>query len=280
MVTVERKELGSSYHPLVGGPQRIFYEYASLDSLRKWQQEQRLPMKHALVRAWEIFEDRGDVLVVVNSTSYGCFLSKESQGLEAPSPLSVGALTFSSDGFLVLGQRSQNVGTEKGKIHLIPAGYMEWRDVGNLTGLYKDPHEHTLKRELYEELGIRRYLDARVLGIINRDSLDNPMIIFLLKLPHSKSRLLRIREKKQATQTEHANLIFIKKGEIEDFCDDQAEKLTDHLKGALLFYEAQTRGLSLSLVPLLFPRPVKALSLRIVVGNEELVYRGTKNLVP
>ena len=92
--------------------------------------------------------------------------------------------------------------------------------------------------------------------------------------------LLRIWEKKQTTQTEHGNLIFIEKGEIEDFCDDQTEKLTDHLKGALLFYEAQTRELSLSLVPLLFPRPVKALSLRIVVGNEELVYRGTKNFVP
>lgn len=238
--------------------------------------------KRGLVRAQEVFADvDGEVVVFVSPISYEEFLAGESEGLNAPSPFSIGALTFTSDGYLVLGERSQAVGTEAGKIHLVPAGYLEWSHVKNWRRAgVREPHERALKSELYEELGVRRYLEAKPLGIVNRFLLDNPMLIFLLNLSYTKDSLLAAWEKRSRQNSEHAGLIFVKKGKLEGFQDDWQQNFTDHLRGALFIHTYQTKDL-LPSDPVLFGYH-RGTSLQFEVnfpGETPMTYFGLKNII-
>lgn len=298
----ERKVVSGAFNPydlrldvlniLVAHPQRIIYEDADIESDGKLQpniQRRRLATRlgYQLVRAQEVFAGRDEAVMIISPTSYEAFLSAAdervwpSRGLRAPSPLSVGALTFTSDNYLVLGQRSQTVGTERGRLHLVPAGYMEWSEVIG-SKRFREPHIHALRRELFEELGVRKYQELQVLGVANRETVDNPMIIFTLRLAHTRNRLLKYWEQRQSETSEHEALVFLQKREIEVFSIEQWQNLTEHLKCALLLYrQGHDRqffigGCSSSIAALTLGIAVHSAEGEVVWQDR---YQGTKNVI-
>lgn len=252
-------------HPadiLVVNPQQIRYEEGEVarteDSLKiSWPRRRYHAESDQLINAQDILAniDHNMVEIIIKPTSYTTFLSSEWRfGINSPSPLSVGALTFTSDDYLVLGQRSQTVGTEPEQIHIIPAGYMQWSDVTG-SKIWREPHQYTLARELQQELGIRQYAESKVMGIINRWTVNNPMIVAILRLTQSKDRLQTLWQKRQEKlNEEHQGLVFCKSEDIIPWREEHKMSLTEHLHSALLLYAWYAQDSSFWIGGVAYPR--------------------------
>jgi len=139
-------------------------------------------------------------------------------------PLSIGAVTITSDDFIVSGLRS---GTEvyKDKVGLAPSGYL-------------DPSVHSLKTEmgevisveililceLYEELRIQSYIAKEYLALIQD---MQPMIAVRLEIPFVRREIEQIAK----ISFEHSKFIYI-------------ENTIDEVKKAFEEYEFTPHALS------------------------------------
>lgn len=125
------------------------------------------------------------------------------------SPLSISAVTISRDGKVVLGERSNAAFMDQKKIHLIPAGHPDLKEMhvtnSKSINLFKE-----ILREAKEELGINDNNIEKItmLGIILSLSLQKPEIVFQIKLNLTKNEIIKkFRNSKDGW--EHKKLHFI-----------------------------------------------------------------------
>lgn len=144
-------------------------------------------------------------------------------------PLTVGSVTLTSDGYIVLGVRKEIRSNGKNYVSLIPVGYFDpLQDKINKQYDVK----RTLLRELKEEVGIRKIKRLTGLGMIcDYVEKQQPLILFRLHLPHTRKLL----ENKQLK--EHSKLIFIVDGNLHQLKKlVKKYALSTHALGGLLLH--------------------------------------------
>jgi 8-oxo-dGTP pyrophosphatase MutT (NUDIX family) len=116
-------------------------------------------------------------------------------------PLTVGAVTVTNDGFIVLAVKKKEVRMDeylrssKGYVSIIPAGYFEpGVDIDSETGRMSP--EVTLKRELDEELGVQQVTKQSYLGLIcDTVQKQQPLLTCRVFVQISRAELELIAEK-------------------------------------------------------------------------------------
>lgn len=102
-------------------------------------------------------------------------------------PLSMGAVTVTSDNYIIFGIRSKSTAFEHGQSTTLPSGYYNPDSDRLVMG---DPQLHrwfmsirfTTVKELWEEIGIQDFRTLKYLGIFHADGGRNPLIAMTLKL--------------------------------------------------------------------------------------------------
>jgi hypothetical protein len=138
---------------------------------------------HPLYRYLSHAEDHTSVIFSLGHTDFGEYLLTDVTHPEWNSsqrsalmshPLSITAVTVSSDHLLLLGYRSQKVVAEPGKLQTIPSGYIH----------PPDSLRETLEQELFEELAVKSYEIAKVqvTGLVQLHPSEKPEILLTVRL--------------------------------------------------------------------------------------------------
>ncbi len=102
-------------------------------------------------------------------------------------PLSMGAVSVTSDNYIIFGIRSKSTAFEHGQSTTLPSGYYNPDSDRLVMG---DPQLHrwfmsirfTTIKELWEEIGIQDFRTFKYLGMFHADGGRNPLIAMTLKL--------------------------------------------------------------------------------------------------
>ena len=117
-------------------------------------------------------------------------------------PISMGAVTITSDDFIVLGLRSETE-AHRDKLAVVPSGYFDpsvhyiRTEAGKILSI-----EVLILSELYEELGIQTYSSKIYLALIQD---IQPMIAMKLEIPYTKREMEQIAK----INFEHSKFIYI-----------------------------------------------------------------------
>ena len=146
-------------------------------------------------------------------------------------PLSMGAVTITSDDFIFLGLRDKTE-ARRNELGLAPSGYLDpsvhflKTELGEIISV-----EELMLCELFEELKIQTYTKKAYLALIQD---MQPMIAVRLEIPFTKKEMERIAE----INFEHSKFIYV-------------ENTIDGIKKAFKKYEFTTHALSAILCHLL-----------------------------
>jgi hypothetical protein len=143
----------------------------------------------------EIKREERTLTLVLRRTDYKAFIgtrqrNRKSLNLtqkpldkEFPLPLSIGAVTITQDNKIVAGIR-ERVGLSKGLVCTLPSGFFDptkdftWEDC--------------LQRELREEIGIERFTQTKILGLIfDRKIAQQPLLAVRIKIPIASNEISR-----------------------------------------------------------------------------------------
>jgi 8-oxo-dGTP pyrophosphatase MutT (NUDIX family) len=144
-----------------------------------------------LYRFLSLEESMGGIVFDLGHTDFGEYLltditHPEWNGTRGSAsmahPLSVSAVTFSSDNCLILGERGTRVANEPGKIQTIPGGYIH----------PPDSVMETMEKELEEELAIAKHEigELMVTGVAQVQPSGKPEILLLARLNVSSSEIV------------------------------------------------------------------------------------------
>ena len=180
-----------------------------------------------------------DFEIATEKVMYAAFFARQSIKLSDHArttiqPLTVGAVTKTADGKLIVGKRGENMVAAR-KVTPLPQGFV----AANMIEAVIDPEE-VLTNRLHMELNVPRHLIDRLIpgGLIRDEIYGHVMLVFFAYLSDIKSYdvIEMWKEAKEQELNAHIWLIECQKNEVRDFLVGQYDKLTGDAIGSFLLF--------------------------------------------
>ena len=200
--------------------------------LKEAKEKNKILTSNQKVRVKDFEIKNNKLILTLEPTTFKEFIgTRENKDMEnTANILSIGAISITSDNYIILGTRSNNLEGED-QIHLCPAGYV---DLGDLQGIGASI-ERSLLGELLEEVGTSEYKEAKPFALIDKEEIRQPMLVYILRLNKTKNEIIDSWNK--LVKKEFKDLFFVENSKLNlnKLLENESE-IRPHALGALKVY--------------------------------------------